>query len=38
MQGQYQKAIDIYELLCLKFPEKSTFFAQKIALLKEEKA
>lgn len=33
-QGQYIKAVEIYERLSLKFPEKSAFFAQKIQQLK----
>lgn len=35
IQERYDKAIEVYEQLSLKFPEKSAFFAQKIALLKE---
>lgn len=33
-QGQYEKAIEIYERLSLKFPKKSAFFAEKIQQLK----
>lgn len=34
LQGHTQKAIQMYEKLCLIFPEKSSFFAQKIDKLK----
>lgn len=33
-QMQYEKAISVYERLILKFPEKSSFFAEKISNLK----
>ncbi len=35
-QGNKDKALDIYEKLCLKFPEKSSYFAQKIIAIKNE--
>jgi len=34
-QGYYSKAMDIYEKLSLKFPEKSTYFASQIEKVKE---
>lgn len=35
LQGNYPKAINVYEQLMLKFPEKKVFFADSIAQIKE---
>lgn len=35
-QGKTDKALGIYEKLCLKYPEKSSYFAKKIETLKNE--
>ena len=34
-QGNYPKAIQIYEKLILKFPEKNVFFASRIRFIQE---
>ena len=36
-QQKYARAIDIYEKLSLKFPEKRTYFASQIQKIKEVK-
>ena len=36
-QGHFEKAILAYEKLILKYPQKSTFFAEKIKLIKNQK-
>ena len=36
-QGHFDKAIKAYEKLILKYPQKSTFFAEKIKLIKNQK-
>jgi hypothetical protein len=33
-QKKYQKAIQAYEILILKYPEKSSFFANRISDIK----
>jgi len=35
-QGKKEEALDVYEKLCLKFPEKSSYFAKKILDIKKE--
>jgi len=36
-QGHFDRAISAYEKLILKYPQKSTFFAEKIELIKNQK-
>ena len=33
-QGHYERAIQAYEILCLKYPKKSGFFANQIKEIK----
>ena len=33
-QGHYERAIQAYEILCLKYPKKSSFFANQITKIK----
>ena len=33
-QGHYERAIQAYEILCLKYPKKSSFFANQIKKIK----
>ncbi len=34
-QGLYEKAISTYEVLCLKFPKKNTYFASQIKIIED---
>ena len=34
-QGHYERAIQAYKILCLKYPKKSGFFADQIDFLKQ---
>ena len=33
-QGHYERAIQAYKILCLKYPKKSGFFANQIKIIK----
>ncbi|HAN17826.1 MAG: hypothetical protein A2X13_05815 [Bacteroidetes bacterium GWC2_33_15] len=35
-QGYFEKAIHTYEKLCLKYPEKNTYFASQVVMIKEQ--